>query len=128
MVCGVACIAVDVAACACCSAAWVVELVAIVLVSAAAVAAVDLCSSMRMLEERVCLACDVPGRTGAVGNELRLRFTGCPESADLDLERVIIQHLVTVMRVQFHQWVTVRKATFRGGERNHRVTSSIQSI
>ena len=36
------------------------------------------------------LACDEPGLTGAEDNDVFLRNAGCPESADLDLERVII--------------------------------------
>jgi hypothetical protein len=90
----VAVVDMDMAAWAWGSAAWVVV--------AAAVAAVCLCSSMMSWVARGGLACNVPARTGAERNSVERLFTGCPESADLDLERVIIQHLVTVMSVLYH--------------------------
>ena len=78
----VAVVDMDMAASAWGSAAWVVV--------AAAVAGVCLCSSMMLWVARIGLACDVPARTGADRNSVLRLFTGCPESADLDLERVII--------------------------------------
>lgn len=68
----------------------VAVLVTAVLVIAAAVAAVCLCSSM-WWAARDDLACEVPGRTGTGGNEVRLCCCdGLPESNDLDLDRVSI--------------------------------------
>jgi hypothetical protein len=57
--------------------------------AAAAVAAVALCSSIVLWVARANLACDIPGFTGAERNKAFL-YDGRPESADFDLERVII--------------------------------------
>ena len=59
-----------------------------VAVAAAVAAVVDLCSSMMLWAARDGLACDAVSRNGTEGTERRL--LGCPESADLDRERVII--------------------------------------
>ena len=59
----------------------------VLVVGAVAVAAVDLCSSIMLKAARDGLAYDELGRK-TEGTERRL--LGCPESADLERERVII--------------------------------------